>query len=57
MLCFKFSCLLSAINRSANDANIELVNVVLDGMESLNDSANGEEEVDENLISMSKYAI
>lgn len=57
VLCFKFDCSLSAIPRSTNDANIQLGNVVIDGMESLNDSANGEEEVDKTLIIMSKDAI
>ena len=54
VLCLKFSCSLSSITCSTNDANIVLGNLVLDGMESLNDSANGERYVDETLIIMSK---
>ena len=58
VLCFKFSCSLSAIVRSANDANIELGNVVLDELQpNSNSGKNGEEEADEILISMSKDAI
>ena len=58
VLCFKYSCSLSAIVRSANDANIELCNVVLDGLDGTQNSFNnGEDGADEILISLAKDAV
>ena len=57
-LCFKYSCSLSSLLRTANKAGIQLDDVVLGDM-NLDDKRqfadnNGEEEVDDTLINFSK---
>ena len=57
-LCFKYSCLLSSLFWAANEAGIELDDVVSGDMnlddKRQNADNNGEEEVDDTLINLSK---